>query len=101
MVRCKSRHRQQEFLSFLRRIGMEEPLDPYVHMIVNNICTYKHAKVRASLAERPRLHVHDTPTYLPGLQGEALVWNDRPTSDSAWKLLQRQGADFLNRALHR
>jgi putative transposase len=30
---------------------------------VDNYCTHKHAKVRAWLAQRPRFHVHYTPTY--------------------------------------
>jgi putative transposase len=34
-----------------------------VHLIVDNYCTHKHAKVRAWLAQRPRFHVHCTPTY--------------------------------------
>jgi len=38
-----------------------EDLD--VHLIVDNYCTQKHAKVRSWLAQRPRLHVHYTPTY--------------------------------------
>ena len=34
-----------------------------VHLVVDNYCTHKHAKVRAWLAARPRFHVHFTPTY--------------------------------------
>jgi putative transposase len=34
-----------------------------VHLIVDNYCTHKHAKVRAWLAQRPRFHVHYTSTY--------------------------------------
>lgn len=38
-----------------------------VHLIVDNYCTHKHAKVRALLAQRPRSHVHYTPTYVSWL----------------------------------
>jgi putative transposase len=58
----KPRHRHQEFLSFLRRIDKEVPKDLELHLIVDNYCTHKHAKVKAWLAQRPRFHVHYTPT---------------------------------------
>ena len=72
IAECKPRHRHQEFLSFLRRIDKEVPPDLDVHLIVDNDCTHKHAVnrrtsaqrlVRSWLAQRPRLHVHYTPTY--------------------------------------
>jgi putative transposase len=31
--------------------------------IIDNYATHKHAKVKAWLAQRPRYHVHYTPTY--------------------------------------
>ena len=34
-----------------------------LHLIIDNYATHKHPKVRAWLAERPRYHVHYTPTY--------------------------------------
>jgi putative transposase len=34
-----------------------------IHLIVDNYCTHKQAKVRTWLAARPRYHVHYTPTY--------------------------------------
>ena len=34
-----------------------------MHLFVDNYSTLKHAKVRAWLAQRPRFHVHYTPTY--------------------------------------
>ena len=63
IAECKPRHRHQEFLSFLRRIDKEVPKDLELHLIVDNYCTHKHPKVRAWLAQRPRFHVHYTPTY--------------------------------------
>jgi putative transposase len=63
ITECKPRHRHQEFLSFLRRIDKEVPKDLELHLIVDNYCTHKHAKVKAWLAQRPRFHVHYTPTY--------------------------------------
>ena len=63
IAECKPRHRHQEFLSFLRRIDKEVPKELDLHLIVDNYCTHKHAKVKAWLAQRPRFHVHYTPTY--------------------------------------
>lgn len=60
---CKPRHRHQEFLSFLKRIDDAVPPQLDVHLIVDNYATHKHAKVRAWLAQRPRFHIHYTPTY--------------------------------------
>jgi putative transposase len=63
ITQCKPRHRHQEFLGFLRQIEKSVPEDLDVHVIVDNYCTHKHAKVRAWLAQRSRFHVHYTPTY--------------------------------------
>jgi len=60
---CKPRHRHQEFLAFLKRLDACIPPDLDVHLIVDNYSTHKHAKVRTWLAQRPRYHIHYTPTY--------------------------------------
>jgi putative transposase len=60
---CKPRHRHQEFLSFLRRLDACIPEGLQVHLIVDNYATHKHPKVRTWLAQRPRYHIHYTPTY--------------------------------------
>jgi len=63
LTQCRPRHRHQEFLGFLRQIERSVPEDLDLHLIVDNYCTHKHARVRAWLAQRPRFHVHYTPTY--------------------------------------
>jgi putative transposase len=60
---CKTRHRHQEFLQFLRQIDASVPKSLDVHLVVDNYSTHKHAKVRRWLAARPRYHIHYTPTY--------------------------------------
>ena len=60
---CKPRHRHQEFLSFLRRLDSSIPQQLEVHLIVDNYATHKHPRVRTWLAQRPRYHIHYTPTY--------------------------------------
>jgi len=60
---CKPRHRHQEFLSFLRRLDDCIPAELDIHLVVDNYATHKHSKVRTWLAQRPRFHMHYTPTY--------------------------------------
>jgi putative transposase len=60
---CKPRHRHQEFLSFLRSLDSCVPAELDVHLVVDNYATHKHPKVRTWLAQRPRFHMHYTPTY--------------------------------------
>ena len=59
---CYPRHRNLEFLKFLRHIDREIPLDLDIHMILDNYGTHNHPNVRAWLSKRPRYHLHFTPT---------------------------------------
>jgi putative transposase len=84
LTQCRPRHRHQEFLGFLRQIEESVPEDLDVHLIVDNYCTHKHAKVRGWLAQRPRFHVHYTPHLPPG----STRWSDgsgsSPSGRSGW-----------------
>jgi len=73
LTECKKRHRHQEFLSFLRHIDGNVPKNLDVHLVVDNYCTHKHAKVRRWLAARPRYHIHYTPTYSSWLN-QVEIW---------------------------
>ena len=73
MTQCKSRHRHQEFLQFLRHIDANVPEDLDIHLVVDNYATHKHAKVKRWLARRPRFHVHYTPTYASWLN-QVEIW---------------------------
>jgi len=59
---CQPRHRHQEFLRFLDRI--DESVHPSldIHLVLDNYGTHKHPEVKKWLVERPRYHVHFTPT---------------------------------------
>ena len=59
---CLPRHRNGEFLKFLRRIDREVPTGLQVHLILDNYGTHKHPNVVAWLAKHPRFHLHFTPT---------------------------------------
>jgi transposase len=57
------RHRASEFKKFLAKIDTEVPADLEVHLICDNYGTHKHPTVTKWLADRPRFHMHFTPTY--------------------------------------
>jgi len=59
---CVPRHRNKEFLTFLRRIDKEVPKGLEIHMILDNYGTHKHANVCAWLEKHPRFHLHFIPT---------------------------------------
>lgn len=56
------RHRHQEWLKFLQAIEQSAPPAVDVHLILDNYATHKHPKVLRWLAQRPRFHLHFTPT---------------------------------------
>ena len=58
---CRPRHRNQEFLVFLRHVARGYP-DQDLHLIMDNYAAHKHPAVKAWLAANPRIHVHFTPT---------------------------------------
>lgn len=58
---CMPRHRNQEFLKFLRRLDREFPSQD-LHLILDNYGTHKHPNVKRWLAKRPRFHLHFIPT---------------------------------------
>ena len=62
IAECMQRHRHQEWLKFLKKIDAETPPDLDLHLIVDNYCTHKHAKVKAWLKRNPRFHIHFIPT---------------------------------------
>ena len=63
LTQCKRRRRCQEFSQFLNHIDIYVPDDLDVHLIVDNYSTHEHTKVKRWLSQRPRYHVHFTPTY--------------------------------------
>ena len=59
---CLARHRNDEFLTFLRRVDKNIPKGLQVHVILDNYATHKHPNVTAWLAKHRRFHLHFTPT---------------------------------------
>jgi transposase len=59
---CHPRHRNGEFLKFLRTIDRQVPKGLAVHLILDNYGAHGHENVKAWLAKHPRFHLHFIPT---------------------------------------
>lgn len=59
---CFARHRNREFLKFLRRLDQEFPGHLPLHLVMDNYGTHKHPNVRAWLKKHPRFIPHFVPT---------------------------------------
>jgi transposase len=59
---CYPRHRNVEFLKFLRKIDRETSRGMDLHLILDNYGTHKHPNVKKWLSKHPRFHLHFTPT---------------------------------------
>ena len=59
---CMPKHRQVEFLKFLRKIDKDTPEKMDLHLIVDNYGSHKTIRVKKWLSAHPRFHLHFTPT---------------------------------------
>ena len=59
---CLPKHRNDEFLLFLKRLDRQTDKALDVHLIVDNYATHKHPNVKRWLTKHPRFHMHFTPT---------------------------------------
>ena len=62
--KCHRRHRQQEFLKFLRHLDqtLQRHSGQQVHIIMDNYATHKTAAVQRWFQRHPEYHIHFTPT---------------------------------------
>jgi DDE superfamily endonuclease/Winged helix-turn helix len=58
---CYSRHRNEEFLTFLKQVGKAYPRVK-LHIVVDNYATHKHPNVVTWLERNKRITLHFTPT---------------------------------------
>src|SRR3954470_12536042 len=58
---CYPRHRNEEFLRFLKQVAKAYPRRE-LHIVCDNYATHKHPNVQAWLAKNPRVTLHFTPT---------------------------------------
>lgn len=59
---CMPKHRQEEFLKFLKKINKETPKNLDLHLVVDNYGSHKTSKVKQWLLKHPRFKMHFTPT---------------------------------------
>ena len=59
---CLPKHRNSEFLRFLRTVDRQVPKGLQVHLILDNYGTHQHDNVIAWLDKHPRFHLHFIPT---------------------------------------
>lgn len=59
---CMPKHRQEEWLKFLKLIDKKTEKDKEIHLIVDNYSTHKTPKVKQWLAKNQRFVMHFTPT---------------------------------------
>lgn len=62
--KCLRKHRQQEFLRFLRHLDKTLDKQPgqEIHLVMDNYATHKTSAVRRWFQRHPEYHVHFTPT---------------------------------------
>ena len=62
--KCYKRHRQQEFLKFLKEVDARVVREPgvQIHIIMDNYGTHKTASVKRWFERHPEYHLHFTPT---------------------------------------
>jgi transposase len=58
---CYQRHRNGEFLAFLKQVAKAHPR-VQLHVVADNYGTHSHPNVKAWLAKNPRITMHFTPT---------------------------------------
>ena len=58
---CQPRHRNQEFLRFLRQVARAYPTGE-LHLVMDNYAAHKRIEIRDWLQANPRIHAHFTPT---------------------------------------
>jgi len=73
LAQCKSRHRHQEYLSFLKHVDENVPRNLDIHLVIDNYATHKHSTVKRWLAIHERWQVHYTPTYSSWLN-QVEIW---------------------------
>lgn len=61
--KCYQRHRQDEFIDFLKTVEKNAPQDKEIHIILDNYSTHKTAKVKRWLQRRPNWQLHFIPTH--------------------------------------
>lgn len=76
---CAARHRQREFLKFLRKVDKETPNDIHLHLIMDNYGTHKTDRVKKWVSAHERVKFHFTPTGCSWLNMVEIFFNKLTT----------------------
>lgn len=60
---CKSQHRSQDFVAFLREVDASVEAGLAIHIVLDNLSAHKSPIVKRWLLHNPRFQFHFTPTY--------------------------------------
>ena len=90
---CHPRHRNREFLRFLRTIDREVPKGQDVHLILDNYGTHGHANVKSWLASTPFPAPLRSHLVVLAQHGRVLVWSPDRAGDPSRQLRFRPGVD--------
>ena len=63
LARCRSQHRAQDFVAFLREIEASVDAAFDIHVVLDNLSAHKAPPGQRWLLRHPRVHFHFTPTY--------------------------------------
>lgn len=61
--KCYKRHRQDEFVDFLKTVETSVEENQEIHIVLDNYSTHKTPKVKRWLTKRPHWHLHFIPTH--------------------------------------
>ncbi len=101
LTSCKSRHRHQEFLSFLREIDRKVPAQIHVHLVLDNYATQaceSEGMVSAATAVPGALHAD---VRIVAKSGGDLVRNHQPAGDQAGLVSEREGVGATDQGVYR
>jgi transposase len=100
---CMPKHRQYEFLKFLKKIEKDTPKGMDLHLIVDNYGSHKTEKVKGWLSKHPRFHMHFTPTSASWLNMVERFFSELTTKQirrgifRSTKELEKTIMDFLRK----
>jgi transposase len=96
---CMPKHRQDEFLKFLKKIDTETPSGLGLHLIVDNYGSHKTKKIKEWLVKHPRFHLHFTPTSSSWLNMVERLFSDITTKKirrGVFKSVKALEADIMD-----
>ena len=96
---CLPKHRNTEFLRFLRRIDREVPKGLAIHLILDNYGTHKHPNVVAWLTSTPASTCTSRRRRVPGSTSWSAGFATSPTRRSAAGYQVRPRPDRRDRGL--